>query len=359
MLLFYCNHSRLDGNVTVTFDENISMSTDNRKSRPTLQDIADRIGITKMTVSRYMRNPESVAVATREKIAKIVEELGYIQNRAPAMLSKSSSKAIGVLLPSLSNQVFANFAQGIETVTKANGYETLIAHFSYSEEEEESKIAALLSYQVDGLILTSTDHTTRTLQMIKTAGIPVVEAMELPKNPIDMAVGLNHEHAAYTVVKEMIKTGKRNTVYFGARLDTRTQLRMNGYDRAMQEANLEPVHILTEEHSSFTLGRELLDRALTEQPNLNGIFCTNDDIAIGTIMACQAQGISVPNQISVVGYNALDVGQAMSPKLTSISTPRYEIGEKSAQLLLSAITGNVIEQKVFDMGFTVTEGESL
>lgn len=335
------------------------MNQENRKSRPTLQDIADRIGITKMTVSRYMRNPESVAVATRGKIAKIVEELGYIKNRAPAMLSKSSSKAIGVLLPSLSNQVFANFTHGIETVTKANGYETLIAHFSYSEEEEESKIAALLSYQIDGLILTSTDHTTRTLQMIKTADIPVVEAMELPDNPINMAVGLDHKHAAYTVVKEMIKAGKRNTVYFGARLDTRTQLRMNGYDRAMQEANLEPVHILTEEHSSFTLGRKLLDRALTEHSHLNGVFCTNDDIAIGTIMACQARDISVPNKISVVGYNALDIGQAISPKLTSIFTPRYEIGKKSAELLLASLTGNPPQQKVYDFGFTVTKGESL
>ncbi|MCV5755328.1 LacI family DNA-binding transcriptional regulator, partial [Escherichia coli] len=78
-----------------------------------------------------MRNPESVAEKTRVKIAAAIEEMGYIENRAPAMLSKSSSKAIGILLPSLSNQIFASFVQGIETVTKANGYETLLAHFSY------------------------------------------------------------------------------------------------------------------------------------------------------------------------------------------------------------------------------------
>lgn len=119
------------------------------------------------------------------------------------MLSKSSSKAIGILLPSLSNQIFASFVQGIEAVTKANGYETLLAHFGYDEEEEERKIASLLAYQVDGLILTESHHTQRTLQMIASSGVPVVETMELPANPIDMAVGMDHVEASYQAVKKL------------------------------------------------------------------------------------------------------------------------------------------------------------
>lgn len=107
-------------------------------------------------------------------------------------------------------------------MTKAQGYETLLAHFSYDEKVEEEKIAALLSYQVDGLILTESRHTPRTLQMIKNSGVPVVETMELPNNPIDMVVGLDHTDASYHVVKRMIEAGRRNIAYFGARLDART-----------------------------------------------------------------------------------------------------------------------------------------
>ncbi|MBD1565602.1 substrate-binding domain-containing protein [Vibrio sp. S12_S33] len=335
------------------------MNSKQRKTRPTLQDIADRVGVTKMTVSRFLRDPNSVAFATQAKIAAVIEELGYIQNRAPAMLSKSSSKAIGILLPSLSNQVFANLVQGIEYVTKARGYDTLIAHFGYSVQEEEEKIASLLSYQVDGLILTETHHSERTLQMLKAAGVPVVETMELPTEPIDMAVGLDHEQAAFHVVSNMVQSGKRNIAYFGARLDTRTQLRMTGYDRAMINAGLKPKHILTEEHSSFTLGGELLEQALQEIPDLNGVFCTNDDIAIGAMMKCAYKGLKVPQDISIVGYNALDIGQAISPKLTSVETPRFEIGKKSAELLLAVLAGETLEQRVFDLGFSVTNGESL
>lgn len=113
-------------------------------------------------------------------------------------------------------------------VTKANGYETLLAHFSYDELEEERKIASLLSYQVDGLILTESHHTPRTLQMIKNAGIPVVETMELPSEPIDMAVGLDHEDASYAVVKQMLDTEAYNRLFW----------RASGYANQIADARL-------------------------------------------------------------------------------------------------------------------------
>ncbi|AQS35701.1 transcriptional regulator, LacI family [Shewanella psychrophila] len=330
-----------------------------QKTRPTLQNIADKIGITKMTVSRYLRDPNSVAKNTRAKIAKEIEATGYIQNRAPAMLSKSSSKAIGILLPSLSNQVFARFTQGIEEVTKAHGYETLIAHFGYSEIEEENKVASLLSYQVDGLILTETSHTKRTLQMIRTAGIPVVEAMELPQTPIDMAVGLDHQAAAYKVVTQMLNSGKKQIAYFGARLDSRTKLRMQGYTQAVEAQGHKPIYVLTEEHSSFSIGASLLEQALKQYTNLDGAFCTNDDIAVGIMIAAQQKGIQVPKQLSLVGNNALDIGTVMSPALTSIDSPRYEIGRKSAELIINALADDRSEQKVFDLGYSISAGSSL
>jgi LacI family gluconate utilization system Gnt-I transcriptional repressor len=330
-----------------------------KRSRPTLQDVADRVGVTKMTVSRYLRNPDSVAEKTKQKIAVALEEMGYIENRAPAMLSKASSKAIGVLLPSLSNQIFANFVQGIESVTKAHGYEILIAHFSYDEHEEEQKIASLLAYQVDALILTESHHTPRSLQMIKNADVPVVETMELPENPIDMVVGLDHVAASYEAVKKLIAAGKTSIAYFGARLDTRTRLRMQGYDQAMQEAGLEIKHVLTSEHSSSSLAHRLMERALTEHPNLDAVFCTNDDIAIGTILCAQQRGIQVPKQLSVIGYNALEMGRAIRPILTSIDTPRFEIGAKSAELIIAALTGKQPTERIVDMGYSFTQGESV
>ncbi|EKO3719692.1 LacI family DNA-binding transcriptional regulator [Vibrio metschnikovii] len=329
-----------------------------KKNRPTLQDIADQVGITKMTVSRYMRDPNSVAQVTQQKIAAVVEQLGYIHNRVPAIMSKSSSRAIGIILPSLSNQVFAHLVQGIEEVTQAAGYDTLIAHTGYNPQVEENKIAAFLSYRVDGLILTETNHTERSRQMLKSAGIPVVETMEIPTQPIDMAVGLDHEQISYQVVQQMIARGRQQVIYLGARLDTRTQLRQQGYERAMREAGLQPMQVSTGEHSSFTLGGILLQQALQQYPALDGIFCTNDDLAVGAMMYCHHHRIAVPQQIAVVGYNALDIGQAIVPRLTSVETPRLAIGKKSAELLLAALSGQAVEPKVYDLGYRLTHGES-
>ena len=324
--------------------------------RPTLQDIADKVGVTKMTVSRYMRSPASVAASTREKIADAIETLGYIKNRVPAILSKSSSKTIGVLVPSLSNQVFADLVQGVEAVAGEQGYDTLIAHTGYSETVEEEKVALMLSYQVDGLILTETQHSSRTLQMLTQAGIPVVETMEIPPSPIDMAVGLDHQAAAFAMVSAMIASGKQHVVYLAARMDSRTLLRKAGYEKAMHQAGLEPATVATLDHSSFTLGGELLEEALAQYPNTNGVFCTNDDIAVGVMLRCKQLGLNIPTEMAVAGYNGLNIGEAMTPLLTSVMTPREEMGRVSATNILLSLRGERPDAPVIELPWSINRG---
>lgn len=324
--------------------------------RVTLQDIADQLGITKMTVSRYLRDPQKVAEKTRVRIAQAIESTGYIQNRVPAMLSKSSSKAIGIVVPSLSNQVFAELVQGIETITRQQGFSTLIAHTGYDPLTEEEQVAVLLSYQVDALILTQTDHTLRTRKMLVAAGLPVAETMELPVEPIDIAVGLDHVAAAKAATRRMLEAGRKSIVYLAARLDTRTLLRQQGYEQAMRHAGLKPLTVSTSAHSSFTTGSSLIQQAFQQSPGLDGVFCTNDDLAVGVMLYCASNGKTVPEDVAVVGYNGLDVGQAMRPKLTSVVTPRYRIGEISADLLIRRIQGETPATSYVDVGFSFTDG---
>ena len=117
-----------------------------KNKRLALQDIADRVGVTKMTVSRYLKDPIQVSKATGEKIQAVIDEVGYVASRVPDILSNSTSKAIGILIPSISNQVFSAVVQGIESVTEPSGYQTMIAHYGYDKEIEEKRIEAMLSY---------------------------------------------------------------------------------------------------------------------------------------------------------------------------------------------------------------------
>ncbi|NOI14777.1 gluconate operon transcriptional repressor GntR [Vibrio hepatarius] len=330
-----------------------------KKKRPTLQDIADRVGVTKMTVSRCLRDPAQVSEAIREKVEQAVEDLGYIPNRAPDILSNAKSNAIGVLVPSLTNQVFAEVIRGIESVTTPAGYQTMIAHYGYSEELEEQSIASLLSYNVDAIILSENVHTEKARKMLQTASIPVVEIMDSYSPRIEQAVGFDNTQAAKEMTKAMLAQGREHIAYFAARMDERTRLKMEGYRQALAEVGKAEITLQTEAASSFTLGSKLLGEVLDKYPYVDGIFCTNDDLAIGALYECQRRGISIPEQMAIAGFHGHDISQVMIPKLATVLTPREEIGKVAAQQLIERLKGSQEWPACIDLGYQIELGESI
>lgn len=330
-----------------------------KRKRPTLQHIADHLGITKMTISRYLRNPEAVAHETGLRIAEAITEFGYIPNRAPDILSNAKSRAIGVLVPSLTNQVFADVIKGIELVTDKAGYQTMLAHYGYSQEKEEQRIESLLSYNVDGIILSENHHSKRTLKMLEVANIPVIEIMDSSEIGIQQAVGFDNISAAQSMVETMISRGHKNIVYFTARMDKRTKLKMQGYEQAMRKYHLEPHSLITDEPSSFTLGAKQLQQALAQYPDIDGIFCTNDDLAIGALFECQRLGIKVPKEMAIAGFHGHDMGQSLTPQLATVITPRLEIGKVAAQELLNRLNGIPQQSSIINLGYQIHLGESI
>ena len=161
------------------------------------------------------------------------------------------------------------------------------------------------------------------------------------------------------MVSEMIHRGCKRIIYLGARQDERTLMRLQGYEQAMQEAGLPIGHVMTPKSSSYSLGTELLHEARKQYPDLDGLYCTNDDIAIGAIFECQRMGIGVPEQIAISGFHGHDVGQVMTPRLASIFTPRDEMGQQAADLLLKRMKGKIARGQVIDVGFRIITGESI
>ena len=249
--------------------------------------------------------------------------------------------------------------RGIEQVTDKAGYQTMLAHYGYSEEKEEQRIESLLSYNVDGIILSESHHSERTKKMLKIANIPVIEIMDTTEVGIQQVVGFDNIAAAQAMVETMINRGHRNVAYFAARQDKRTRLRQQGYENAMTKHQLTPQVIATKAHSSFTLGGELLHQALAKFPPLDGIFCTNDDIAIGAIFECRRLGIKVPAQIAVAGFHGHDVGQSITPQLATVITPRLEIGRIAAQELLARINDIPAQSAIINLGYQIHLGESI
>lgn len=329
-----------------------------RNHRISLQDIATLAGISKMTVSRYLRDSRQVSAKTRKKIAEILDEVNYVPSRAPNIMLSAKSNSIGVLIPSFQNLVFPDILSGLEFVTNQHGYQLLISEYHYSKEQEENQILNLLSYDIEGLVLCEKNHTLRALSYLQSLKIPVIEIMDTLETQVDIEIGFDNQSAAYHMVSAMIASGKKNIYYFGSRNDQRDNQRYIGYRMAMQEHSLSARRVSPNSISSFSLGAMMLQEALREEPTPDGIFCTNDDIAVGVLQACLRCGIKVPEQIAIAGFHGLDIGKAVTPVLASVITPRFEIGKKAAEVIIKKM--NVTpEHGSFDLGFKIFTGETI
>ena len=330
-----------------------------RPRRASLQDIASRVGTTKMTVSRCLRRPDTVAEPLRSRIFEVAEELSYLPNHAPTLLAQARSRSIGMLVPSVTNQVFSEvFAGAIDTANAAD-YRLMISHYGYDPQEEARGIASLLSYNADAIIMSDREHTDATLRMLQSADVPTVEIMDTRTPPLQQAVGYDNHAAAHEMIDVMIAEGRREIVYMAVRLDARTQQRERGYLEAMEAHGLHGRSLQSAEKSSFSVGAKLMSEVLDERPKTEAIFCTNDDVAVGAYFECLRRDLSVPGDLAIVGFHGLDVIQALAPHLGSVLTPRYRIGAVAIEQLLARIAGPQSYESVIDLGYEIMWPQSL
>ncbi|MWN06760.1 substrate-binding domain-containing protein [Gilliamella sp. Pas-s95] len=329
-----------------------------KDKRISLQDIANLTGVTKMTISRYLRDPKQVSEKNQEKIAKVLKEIQYIPNLAPQIMLGSRSHCIGIVIPSFKNQIFTEVLAGIESVTSAHHYQTIITNYNYDKQLEEEKIINLLSYNIDALVLMEKDHTEATLQYLKTANIPVVELMDITQSFFDIQVGFDNEQAAYDMTLQMIESGKKNIIYFNSVASARDTQRYHGYQRVMKQAGLTPHQIIPDAISSIDLGKSLFHQAIQKYPDMDGVLCTNDDMAIGVLLECLNYNIPVPEQIAIAGFHGLEIGRANPQKIATVITPRFEIGKVAIELLLKRLNGEKVKSSV-NLDYKIDKGQTV
>lgn len=329
-----------------------------KDKRISLQDIANLTGVTKMTISRYLKNPKQVSEKNQEKIAKVLKEIQYIPNLAPQIMLGSRSHCIGIVIPSFKNQIFTEVLAGIESVASVHNYQTIITNYNYDKQLEEEKIINLLSYNVDALVLMEKEHTQTTLQYLKTANIPVVELMDITKTFFDIQVGFDNEQAAYDMTLQMIESGKKNIIYFNSIASARDSQRYKGYQRVMKQSGLTPRQIIPNAISSIDLGKSLFHQAIQKYPDMDGVLCTNDDMAIGVLLECQNYQIPVPEQIAIAGFHGLEIGRANNQKIATVITPRFEIGKVAIELLLKRLNDEQTKNSV-NLDYQIEKGETI
>lgn len=332
-----------------------------RPSTVTLRHVADEAGVSPITVSRVINTPEAVSIALRDRVTAAIDTLGYVPNRVAGALASAESRVVPVIVPSLTNAVFIEVIQGVQEILEPAGYQLLLGHTHYELEREQALTSTFLGWSPAGMILAGLRHTERTRAMLRAWKRPVVEVMETGAEPIDMNVGLSHTDAGAAMAEHLIARGYRELAFAGGVLaaDYRAMQRYEGFDAALGRHGLRRRPPFTHEGSSSAQhGGEVLLRALEAAPELDAIFFANDDLAVGAILRAQRAGISVPGRIAICGFNGFGLGEQVQPALTTIVSPRQQIGRLAAGKLMARFRGEDAGALSLDVGFSLRLGES-
>ena len=309
--------------------------------RSTLEEVATLAGVSKMTASRALRGTPDVARETREKVLQAAMRLNYVGNRLALSLSSQRTNLVAVVVPSMSNIVFPEVMAGISSGLEGSGMQAVFGISDYDDAKERDIIRDMLSWQPSAIIITGLDQPAGTIGMLKQAGIPVIQIMDLDGTPVDYNVGLSHGKAGEDMAAALINAGRRKFAYIGSALnkDLRAAKRKSGFERvlAANGINLE-MQMLDGNFSSVALGKNLTARMLDSRRDIDCIYYSNDDMAAGGLFACMERGMSVPDTILIAGFNGLDFAQALPARIATTRSPRRTIGETAAQLITAAIT---------------------
>lgn len=326
----------------------------------TLANVAKLANVSEITVSRILRDVGPFSEVTRQRVMAAVEDTGYVRNRVAGALASATSNLIGVVIPSLSNIVFADVLRGIDAGLEPSGFRPVIGITHYDALAEEKLIGSLLAWKPAAVIIVGFDHTEITRRWLDKSGVRVAELMDIDSKPIDLAIGLSHRGAGYATGRYLIERGYRRFGYVGHdwETDRRARLRWDGLNQALGESQCQIAgQAIYDGPSSAQAGRAMLAELLHRTKDLDVVVFSNDDMAVGGFFHCLAENIAPKRDLGLFGFNGLDIGQALPAPLSTIRSNRFLIGKTAVSEILSQPERNATPQ-IIDTGFDIIEGET-
>ena len=309
---------------------------------PTMQDIARRVGVSPMTVSRALRDGTSINAQTREAILKAVEDLGYVFDATAANLRQQRTGFVAVTIPSINNANFADTVRGLSDGLKAHGLQPLLGYTDYDVDEEEALVEQLLRRRPEAIVVTGGQHTPRCRRLLESAGIPVVEIWDLPANPIGHVVGFSNADAAGLLVDHLVAEGRTRIAFIGGDTsrDSRGADRRDGFVAAMQRHRLDATRLVAAGTPPISMreGASAMQALLDAAPDTQAVVGVSDLVAFGALTECQRLGISVPGQLAVVGFGNYEISAICVPTLTTVDPLPSEIGQRAAAAVIDALS---------------------
>lgn len=315
-----------------------------------------------MTVSRVLRNRGDVSAATRKRVLEAAKELGYVPNKIAGALASNRVNLVAVVIPSMSNMVFPEVMTGISQVLDETELQPVVGITGYQREKEEKVLYEMLSWRPSGVIIAGLEHSEASRAMLAASGIPVVEIMDVDGTPVDSVVGISHRLAGQKMAKAIVKAGYRQIGFLGTKmsLDHRARKRFEGFTETLAKAGVE---IVDKEFytggSALVKGREMTRDILERNEEIDFLYYSNDIIGAGGLLYLLEQGIDVPGQIGLAGFNGVNLLKGLPKELATMDACRLEIGKKAAQIIVDRVSGECDSAQRIVLEPTISYGQTV
>ncbi len=330
-------------------------------SAPTLEDVASKAGVSTATVSRCLNEPDRVLEATRKRVMSAVEELGYTPNFAARVMAAKRTFTIGAIIPTMENSIFAWGLQAFQEEIHKRGYTLLVSSSAYKPEVEEEQIRNLVARGADGLLLIGHDRDPSIYDYIDRQNVPVMVAWSYMPGKRSPSIGFDNRQAMRALTDKVIGLGHTHIAMIsGISLgNDRARLRIEGVRDAIADNGL-PADMLSVIETPYEIenGAAAFADLISRTPRPTAILCGNDVLAVGAMREAQKMGIRVPEDVSVTGFDDIELARIVSPTLTTVHVPHREMGRKAALELIEMIENGTPGNSV-QLSTEIVERQSL
>ena len=307
---------------------------------PTLEDVAKVAGVSPATVSRSLNSPSLVSKETLKRVKSAVETLGYTPHFGARFMSAKRTMTIGAIIPTMENAIFAKGIQAFQERLHALGYTLLISSNSYDPEIEAEQVRALASRGADGILLIGYWREKKVYEFLQQRNIPFLLAWAFAANNALPAIGFDNRASMYQLCDQVLTMGHRNIAVISGTTEgnDRATNRLKGITERLAVAGikLEDVPII-ETPYDIDNGANAFEQLMTGPKRPSVVMCGNDVLAVGALQRAQEMGIAVPAEVSITGFDGIELARVVTPRLTTVCVPHSEMGRRAADELVRMV----------------------
>lgn len=315
--------------------------------RPRIEDVAAAARVSTATVSRVL-NGQSVREPARSRVHAAVAALGYVPNAGARALTLHRTGTVGAIVPTLDNAIFAKAIDALQRRLAQDRLQLLIATSDYDTSAEDSQGRTLVARGVDALVLCGHGQRPQLLDFLRRRGLPFVHVMTLGDDEADLSVGFDNRRAMARAARHLLELGHRRIAMLAGvtRDNDRARARVEGAREALRAAGLAlPAERIVERRYALADARDGLRRLMAARPQPTAVLCGNDVLAFGALLEAHHLGMRVPDELSIVGFDDLELARHVSPALTTMRVPSETMWTLAAERLIGALRGENVPRR--------------